>query len=50
MHIRALDGLRLADHFHHVALRVRHDLALAMVAGKQVVVHLLDAAAAHRVA
>ena len=50
MHIRALDGLRLADHFHHVALRVRHDLALAMVAGKQVVVHLLDAAATHRVA
>ena len=50
MHIRALDGLRFADHFHHVALRVRHDLALAMVAGKQVVVHLLDAAATHRVA
>ena len=50
MHIRALDGLRFADHFHHVALRVRHDLALAVVAGKQVVVHLLDAATSHRIA
>ena len=50
MHVRALNGLRFADHFHHVALRVRHDLALAVVAGKQVVVHLLDTAASHRVA
>ena len=28
MHIRALDGLRLADHFHHVALRVRERIGM----------------------